>query len=145
MEPAMRVSLLSVFIILQMLVDIYAQPTKDITSVILQRAISGEVQQIISDFKFNSGPVKAGLPLLERIEFRTETERMSFGRQEFLVRTTFNTPEMQKAAEERLQSQRNLRILELEEIQRQTLLSRYKELIKHLVSYSTCNHSDRYR
>lgn len=129
MEPAMRVSLLSVFIILLMLVDISAQVTKDITSVILQRAISGEVQQIISEFKFNSGPVKAGLPLLEKIEFRTETERMSFGRQEFLVRTTFNTPGMQKAAEERLQSQRNLRILELEEIQRQTLLSRYKELI----------------
>jgi hypothetical protein len=129
MKSATKVRLLFFFIFLQILVDISAQATKDITSLILQRTISGEVQQIIFDFKVNSGHFKAGLPLLERIEFRTETDRMSFGRQEFLVRTTFNTPGMQKAAEERLHSQRNLRILELEEIQRQTLLSRYKELI----------------
>lgn len=70
------------------------------------------------------------LPLLEKIEFRTETDRMTFGRQEFLLRTSFNDPRLKRAITEKRNSFLSVRNIENLSVTREKLYEKYKILLK---------------
>ena len=57
---------------------------------LLLSALSDKRFLILSQANEDLGRYKYDLPFVEKIEFRTETDRLLTSRQEFLARTSFN-------------------------------------------------------
>lgn len=70
----------------------------------------------------------AGIPLVEKIEIRSETDRLLYSRQEFLTRATFNGFGQQKAEKNKLRSYATWKENERNSFWRPAILRTYKSL-----------------
>lgn len=110
-----------------------------INPLIAQRVISSK--QILSDLSQLPGysilqegrnflqNVEQGMPLVDEMEFRTETDEMEFNRQEYLFRVSFNNKKARRA-QDRI-TDNNIRFYELrtEMIREAELLRRYELMV----------------
>jgi hypothetical protein len=97
---------------------------------ILGKAILGYESEVLKNSEFILRSMDYGLPLIEKIEFRTETERMTFGRQELMLRTSFNEPKVRKALLNKRKSFLTLQSIENESVIREKILDQYRYLLQ---------------
>lgn len=97
---------------------------------ILSKAIWGNESELLASSELMLRSMDYRLPLIEKIEFRTETERMTFGRQEFMLRTSFNEPKVRNALLNKRKSLLTLKSVENQSVIREKLFDQYRYIIQ---------------
>jgi len=99
---------------------------------LLLSALSDKRFLILSQANEDLGRYKYDLPFVEKIEFRTETDRLLTSRQEFLARTSFNGFGQKKAENEKFKNLLNWKSYKTTEVRNEMLSLAYFDILNVL-------------
>lgn len=99
---------------------------------LLLSALSDKRFLILSQANEDLGRYKYDLPFVEKIEFRTETDRLLTSRQEFLARTSFNGFGQKKAENEKFKNLINWKSYKTTEVRNEMLSLAYFDILNVL-------------
>lgn len=99
---------------------------------LLLSALSDKRFLILSQANEDLGRYKYDLPFVEKIEFRTETDRLLTSRQEFLARTSFNGFGQKKAENEKFKNLLNWKSYKTTEVRNVMLSLAYFDILNVL-------------
>ncbi|MBK7632935.1 MAG: hypothetical protein IPJ13_00650 [Saprospiraceae bacterium] len=85
--------------------------------------------------------MKSKVPFIEKIEFRTETDRLLTSRQEFLARTSFNGFQQKKAENDKYLKLVTWKANKMNEVRHEMLTERYLDILEAFFSCWKNNHS----
>ena len=109
-------------------VPISAQKTTIRTNDLLNQALGQTKEQILGKYNDALASLHYTLPLLEKIDIRTETERLTTTRQEFLVRTTFNSIKEKKALQQKQSALVSWKKNKETKEENEAILKRYRDI-----------------
>lgn len=106
------------------------QQNGDLISSILSKSVSTTDSFLLNSFQSDIEAINYRLPLMEKLEVRTETDRMMLGRQEFMVRSSFNNFKLRDAISDERKAFLNWKYNENQTATRDKLLETYMQILR---------------